>query len=233
MDGQAFDRFARGLAGRLSRRQVVGGMAGGAAALLGVRASGVDAAPPRVGVCHATGNANHPWEQVTVSQSAANRMVSKGDILFIDCCPGDSCPNFYDSCGGGGTPGACGCDGVPYEWYAANTSNGDGNSFGWWIPDGLKQTCIIGPGSTTSSETCPLVGICEYTFWAYSDINNSSSMGIVAYDGAGNALGTLWRPGDRYVYAIDIDYANSQVIFYGQSSSVSATFAELYALIGM
>lgn len=95
------------------------------------------------------------------------------------------------------------------------------------IPDGLKQTCLVGPGGPVSSGTCPVLQWKGYTYWAYSFHVNSMDMAIVAYDGAGNIVRRWDRHGDRYVWDITVDASAETVTFKGQSGAIVMTWAEL------
>ncbi len=87
------------------------------------------------------------------------------------------------------------------------------------IPEALnlKVTCLDGP-DTLASADCPVLRWGGYTYWAYSDGSNASSMTLVAYDSGGNALETWERVGARYVWQITVDEAAETVTIWGQAN---------------
>lgn len=92
----------------------------------------------------------------------------------------------------------------------------------------LKVTCAQ-PGSP--SDTCPVISWDGIMFWAFSYADNRSSLAIVAFDATGKALGTLDRPGARYVAQVTIDPSAQTVALQGQAAAtVSATWDELRAI---
>jgi hypothetical protein len=86
----------------------------------------------------------------------------------------------------------------------------------------LKVTCLIGPDTLESSPTCPVIQWGGYTYWAYSDGSNATSMTIIAYDAAGNALEEWERLGARYVWQITVDEVARTVTVWGQASNTIA-----------
>ena len=93
----------------------------------------------------------------------------------------------------------------------------------------LKVSCTTSAGA--SSDTCPVITWGGITFWAFSYVDNRGSLAIVAYNAAGTAVGTLDRPGTRYVAQITVDAVTQTVKLQGQgAATVSATWDELRAL---
>jgi hypothetical protein len=113
MDGASFDRLARGLAAGHTRRSVVkrlGAAALGALGLAGAgRASRAGAGQAKRSLCHATGDATNPWVVIDVAEPAWNDHAAHGDKVYVNCCTDSDCTGEYDTCGGGGVEGACGC----------------------------------------------------------------------------------------------------------------------------
>lgn len=103
------------------------------------------------------------------------------------------------------------------------------NGEGFPIPAGYKQTCITGPGATSSSGTCPVLTDCAGNrYWAYSDIGNGRSMLIVKYASDGTILTSIPLSGDRYIYDITLDDTNQLAVFWGQyDDGVSLSYAAL------
>ena len=96
------------------------------------------------------------------------------------------------------------------------------------IPSGLKVTCMKGPDILESSSTCPVLKWGEYTYWAYSYIDNRFAMNIVAYDSAGRVVQQWEKPGARYVWAIDVNETAKTVTFRGQANrTIEIGFKEL------
>lgn len=96
------------------------------------------------------------------------------------------------------------------------------------IPQGMKVTCLQGPNTLVSSATCPVVRWLGYTYWAFSYLDNRVSMGIAAYDPAGNLVAQWEKPGARYVYGIAVTPATQTVTFAGQvDARITMTWAEL------
>lgn len=127
MDGQGFDRIVRGLTSAGSRRQIVGGVLGGAAALLGgaaaleakrggngkSRGKGNGGAGKGRGkgntkrqICHYQGDVDGTptYKVLTLGAPGAENHLKnhEEDTPFVDCCPGDECPEaevcFTSSC---------------------------------------------------------------------------------------------------------------------------------------
>ena len=87
------------------------------------------------------------------------------------------------------------------------------------VPSGLKVTCMKGPDALDPCTTCPVIQWCEYTYWAYSYIDNRYGMAIVAYDRGNNMVQEWEKTGARYVYKITVDNAAQTVTFWGQSNN--------------
>ena len=69
------------------------------------------------------------------------------------------------------------------------------------------------------------------TFWVFSYVDNRTSLAIVAYDATGKAMGTLDRPGARYVAQVTVNSSAQTVALQGQAAAtVSATWDELRAI---
>ncbi len=94
MDGKNFDDLTRKLATGTSRRNVLRGLLGGAAALGGLKASGTLAArQEKTTICHATGSDSNPWVKVNVADpSLLPAHYSHGDFIIGDgCCRNQDC----------------------------------------------------------------------------------------------------------------------------------------------
>ena len=102
MDGDRFDRFTKGLGEERSRRdllKLLGAATLGAAGLAGIRRGAEAAPPPRVGVCHLTGNANMPYSYIMVSPSMASSLEKRGDTVNPDfSSDADHCGSCGHSC---------------------------------------------------------------------------------------------------------------------------------------
>ncbi|CAA9538156.1 MAG: hypothetical protein AVDCRST_MAG73-1623 [uncultured Thermomicrobiales bacterium] len=99
MDGHRFDDLTRALASGTSRRSVLRGLIGGAAGLLvGVRgAAPARAAKAKTLVCHRTGSATNPWEQLLVGgEDLAEHQSHPGDAIAPDL---GIDPNHCGDCG--------------------------------------------------------------------------------------------------------------------------------------
>ena len=125
-------------------------------------------------------------------------------------------------CSGATTAAPVGLQGTPTvvaaSWTTAPAHSAD-----------LKVSCTQPDGS--ASQTCPVISWDGVTFWAFSYADNRSSLAIVAYDATGKALGTLDRPGARYVAQVTIDPSAQTVALQGQAAAtVSATWNELRAI---
>jgi hypothetical protein len=155
--------------------------------------------------------------------------VANGSNVCVDGSCQLTCNDGYSPDGNGGCledSAAC-----PAVIEVANSYSGSAslNSDAFEIPSGFKQTCITGPGETTSAGTCPVLTDCDgHRYWAYSDIENYSTMLIVKYAGDGSILASFDLPGDRYIYDIVLDNINEVVVFRGQSDAgVSLSYAAL------
>ena len=106
MDGQRFDAMARAMANGMDRRGLLRGAAGGAAAVLGLRAAGTRAKQAKQAFCHRTGNPAKPYVVITVAKPAWKAHLAHGDHPFVDCCADADCA-ADEAC----QDGACGCAG--------------------------------------------------------------------------------------------------------------------------
>jgi hypothetical protein len=97
------------------------------------------------------------------------------------------------------------------------------------IPAGLQQVCVkSSDNGAAPSKTCPVVRYQGITTWAYSYIDNRYSMALVKYDGNNNVIGTIEKPGARYVFEALSSARTQTVLFVGQARQrVTATWAEL------
>jgi hypothetical protein len=109
MDAHRFDQVVRTLGQGISRRGVLGALAGAAGA--GAREAAANRRKRRgrakkgkkVGVCHATGGTYH---LLTVGKNVvANHLANHGDFLYGDCCTDAECAaNETCEVSGGGRP---------------------------------------------------------------------------------------------------------------------------------
>lgn len=127
MDTQRFDDLTRSLAPGASRRTLLRGMLGGAAALVGLRAASTAAAPPdKMDICHYDPDSG-TYRLFTVNENALDAHIAHGDNSSIGCAEGfqlnlDSCECesvVVDECLGIGASG-CGSGGT----CAENQDNG-------------------------------------------------------------------------------------------------------------
>ena len=133
-----------------------------------------------------------------------------------------ACSLAIVGCSGATTTAPVGLQGTPTvvaaSWTTAPAHSAD-----------LKVSCTQSDGS--SSQTCPVISWDGVTFWVFSYADNRSSLAIVAYDATGKALGTLDRPGARYVAQVTIDPSAKTVALQGQAAAVvSATWDELRSI---
>ncbi|TBU39879.1 hypothetical protein BD309DRAFT_982802 [Dichomitus squalens] len=96
-------------------------------------------------------------------------------------------------------------------------------------PEGWKYTNLIDPSGTTPDPThYPVLLFGPYTYTALSDINNTYSMLIVAWDMQRNLIKQWLKPGARYVWQISYNAGTQTVTFTGQSKrTITATLDEL------
>ena len=96
------------------------------------------------------------------------------------------------------------------------------------VPRGLKVVCSKGPDTLDQADTCPVVQWGGYVYWAFSYIDNRSSMAIVAFDSTGKAVQRWNKTGARYVWKITVSTRAKNVVFYGQSNShITMTWSEM------
>jgi hypothetical protein len=96
------------------------------------------------------------------------------------------------------------------------------------VPAGFKQLCIPNPNTGAPSPTCPVLLMNGYTYWAYSQNDNTSTMAIVAYDATGAAAQQWNKDGARYLYQITVDPVAQTVAFVGQgNATITASWSEL------
>jgi hypothetical protein len=103
------------------------------------------------------------------------------------------------------------------------------------VPDGLKITAIQGPDTGASAPNTPALAVGSFIFWPMSYYDNRVSMNIVVYDPKGNVVGTIEKPGARYVYKTTLQpngEDDGTVTFWGQANqSVTLTFAEIIEML--
>ncbi len=116
----------------------------------------------------------------------------------------------------------------PYEPYQSPVVEHVPYSSHPAFPSSLKESCSKGPNTLKPSSTCPVLKLGEYTYWAYSYIDNRFAMNIVAYDSAGRVVQQWEKPGARYVWAIDVNETAKTVTFRGQANrTIEIGFKEL------
>ena len=105
MDGNNFDELTRKLASGISRRSVLRGLVGGAAALVGIKSSVTLAGKAsKTTICHATSSASNPWVQITVNDnSLLPAHYGHGDFNVtgnpdVVCCRSQDCLQPDDPC---------------------------------------------------------------------------------------------------------------------------------------
>jgi hypothetical protein len=85
------------------------------------------------------------------------------------------------------------------------------------IPAGLQLVCTPTPDTGAASNTCPVIHYGAYTTWIYSFADNRVAFAIVTYDGNGNVLQNLTRPGARYVFDALSDDKGQKITLVGQA----------------
>jgi hypothetical protein len=178
MDAQRFDRFTRRLARAGSRREFLQfGASVPVVALVGKGRSKPASleTEAKVTLCHKPGTPES--EVITVADSAVAAHFEHGDIVRVDCCPGDTCLDPFASCGGGGVPGRCGCTPTTCEALKLSCGTADdgcggevdcgpcclpatcadlGDACGQ-VPDGCEGTLDCGP--CCDRQTCEDLGV--------------------------------------------------------------------------
>ncbi|WP_224360420.1 hypothetical protein [Hyalangium versicolor] len=92
----------------------------------------------------------------------------------------------------------------------------------------MEVKCIQGPDTLAPATHCPVLKWNGYTYWAFSYVDNRISIGIVAYNSAGEVVAQWEKPGSRYVYAIPVDVMTKTVTFAGQSGAkITVKWSEL------
>lgn len=158
MDGRRFDELTRRMGGEIPRRHVLRGLVGGIAAAVGL-SKGVSAnGQEKKDLCHRTSDPNTPWVVISVADAAYQKHLdTHGDQPFVDCCEDADCTG-YNTCGGGGTPGQCGCTPV----CDSETCSDDG--CGGTCPCPVNQDCCSGicTDLSTDDANCGSCGaVCE------------------------------------------------------------------------
>jgi hypothetical protein len=160
MEGQRFDHVAKALAGGLTRRRVLRGAVGGLVAAAGLRVGLARAGQAKKSVCHFTGSTSNPWEVIEVAEPGYEAHRAHGDKDFVDCCSDDTCLDF-DTCGGGGVEGQCGCTPLTYEEACGDQCSGE-------VSDGC------GGSHTCSCSVCEVITLeAPACFWQENISGNS------------------------------------------------------------
>lgn len=151
LDSNRFDDLTRSMAGGTNRRSVLkafGGLALGAAGLVGLRSSGDAAKKDKVNICHRTGNGSYNY--ISVAAPSVDAHIAHGDQV--------SNLDDVDNCGACGNvctapenaTAVCGDDGCG---FACN----DG-----FEPNELGDECVAaslcGPGQEEINGGCFLIG---------------------------------------------------------------------------
>jgi hypothetical protein len=148
MDGQRFDEMAKDMARGMNRRRMLRGMGGVIAAAVALRTHGIGAQQAKQALCHFTGSADNPWQVITVAEPAWDTHFAHGDHVYVDCCDDGACAGF-DTCGGGGTKGKCGCTAktVCADGDIGNVEDGCGG----WLECGCRSYILAGRFGKTST----------------------------------------------------------------------------------
>ena len=96
------------------------------------------------------------------------------------------------------------------------------------IPAGSDMVCMQSTDVVGKMDTCFVLQWRDYTYWAYSYIDNRVAMNIVAYDLKGTIVKQWSMPGARYLYKITVDPAAQTVTFWGQvNQSITMKWIDL------
>ena len=103
MDGSRFDSLTQRLATGWTRRSILRGLIGGAAALAIVPRELILAAPEKVTICHVTGNQDAPYKIMSLPEPAVAAHYAHGDFEPFDCGGEWNCfgPELLFNCGPG------------------------------------------------------------------------------------------------------------------------------------
>jgi hypothetical protein len=92
-------------------------------------------------------------------------------------------------------------------------------------PPGRKLSCSAGP-DTFDEGDCSVVRWGNYSYWSLSDVDNSITTFIAAYDKNGAFIKEITKPGARYTWKVTFD--DTGLTFHGQAShEVKASWTEL------
>jgi hypothetical protein len=148
VDGERFDALLREIANPTSRRRIVGGVLGGVAALVsgtavikakkGGNGNGGGQAK-KTTICHFSNGHGGKYKVLKLSASGAQNHLAKHteDTPFVDCCPGDECPEAA-------------------ECFTASCVEGECTT----TPDAVNTPCVTDTGAPG---VCDGTGICNPT----------------------------------------------------------------------
>jgi len=101
-------------------------------------------------------------------------------------------------------------------------------------PDGMKVTSLAEPDALQMAGANPALAVGSFTLWPFSYYDNRVSFGMVMYDPQGEVVGTLEKPGARYVTQITLNGTGTTgtVTVTGQANqSVNLSCMEIYGLL--
>lgn len=87
------------------------------------------------------------------------------------------------------------------------------------MPAGLQTACIQSADIVGNMDTCSVLRWKNYTYYAYSFIDNRMAMNIVAYNAQGTIVQQWEMPGAQFLYNITVDPVEQTVTFWGQKDS--------------
>jgi hypothetical protein len=87
------------------------------------------------------------------------------------------------------------------------------------IPEGMKIVTMAGPNTLQPLPINLALAVGGFTLWPMSYIDNRVSFGMVMYDLKWQVIGTVEKPGARYIYKITLDGSDAigNATFWGQA----------------
>ena len=147
VDGSRFDDLTRALGKQSTRRRTLAGIVGVVAGGLFVRTAGART----LTICHATGDAESPYESLEVSQAEFNLHARHGDFLRVECCVDSDCGSSEDPCSGVCQNGYC----APLPKPAGTSCELDETQAGVCDEQGVctpSEICVAAPTCSSDSD---------------------------------------------------------------------------------